>query len=275
MPKVVDPEAERSVILEALFEVFAEQGFGSVRMRQLAKTAGVSIGKLYHYFPNKRALADRLFVHVGAGMITDAIATDAKGEDPRQKLAKLADFAERRSARLSGTLMLALDHRRLHSDEHVPRDSLRAYRMALTEHQDVGLISHESARERDLLPLADRELSAVLESAAQLGLMTLGHAIDEGPGHALLRCLHQTGSVMDVRHVSNADVLAHGQLIVHKVLEDDTQSLPQRFGLPDIKRSAVQADLALTGLIEPREQLDERGLAAAVVAYKGQATSWL
>jgi len=137
VPKVVDPEAERAAILEALFEVFAEQGFGSVRMRQLATTAGVSIGKLYHYFPDKRALADRLFVHVGAGMITDAIATIAQGEEPRQKLTKLADFVERRSARLSATLMLALDHRRLHPDEHVTRDSLRAYRMALTENVGV------------------------------------------------------------------------------------------------------------------------------------------
>ncbi|MCP4805026.1 MAG: helix-turn-helix transcriptional regulator [Proteobacteria bacterium] len=120
-----------------MFGVFSEQGFGSVRMRQLAKTAGISIGKLYHYFPDKRALADRLFVHVGGQMIADAVATISPGETARDRLGKLSDFVERQSSRLSATLMLALDHRRLHPDEHVTRDSLRAYRAALTENVGV------------------------------------------------------------------------------------------------------------------------------------------
>lgn len=102
-------------------------------MRQLAKTAGVSVGKLYHYFPDKRAIADRLFAHVGGEMIREAVEMVSPGEGPRSRLGKLSDFLERRSGRLSASLMLALDHRRLHPDEHVTRDSLRAYRMALTE----------------------------------------------------------------------------------------------------------------------------------------------
>ena len=43
----------------------------------------------------------------------------------------------------------------------------------LVEHQDVGVLAHERARERDLLPLADRQLLAAVEPAAELRLVAL------------------------------------------------------------------------------------------------------
>ena len=44
------------VILQAAAQVFSHQGFGSATTNRIAERAGVSIGTLYQYFPNKEAI---------------------------------------------------------------------------------------------------------------------------------------------------------------------------------------------------------------------------
>jgi AcrR family transcriptional regulator len=55
------PSQERSrqtvaVILDAAAQVFAERGYASATTAKVAARAGVSVGSLYQYFPNKDAL---------------------------------------------------------------------------------------------------------------------------------------------------------------------------------------------------------------------------
>ncbi|OWY67223.1 TetR family transcriptional regulator [cyanobacterium TDX16] len=56
MPKIVDRDQYRKELLLKSFDLFAEKGYGSITMRQLAQGLGVSTGTLYHYFPSKQAL---------------------------------------------------------------------------------------------------------------------------------------------------------------------------------------------------------------------------
>lgn len=56
MPKIVDRDQYRKELLIKSFDLFAEKGYGSITMRQLAQGLGVSTGTLYHYFPSKEAL---------------------------------------------------------------------------------------------------------------------------------------------------------------------------------------------------------------------------
>ncbi len=56
MPKVVDRELYRQRLLAGCFELFAERGYGTITMRQIAKGLGVSTGTLYHYFPSKESI---------------------------------------------------------------------------------------------------------------------------------------------------------------------------------------------------------------------------
>lgn len=56
MPKIVDRDQYRKELLMKSFDLFAEKGYGSLTMRQLAQGLGVSTGTLYHYFPTKEAL---------------------------------------------------------------------------------------------------------------------------------------------------------------------------------------------------------------------------
>ncbi|MBE9227541.1 TetR/AcrR family transcriptional regulator [Phormidium sp. LEGE 05292] len=60
MPKIVDHDVYRRELLNKCFDLFAEKGYGSITMRQIADGLGVSTGTLYHYFPSKKALYEQL-----------------------------------------------------------------------------------------------------------------------------------------------------------------------------------------------------------------------
>ena len=56
MPKIVDHDRYRKELLQGSLDLFAERGYGSITMRQIAKGLGVSTGTLYHYFPSKESI---------------------------------------------------------------------------------------------------------------------------------------------------------------------------------------------------------------------------
>lgn len=56
MPKIVDRKQYRKELLSKCFDLFAQKGYASITMRQIAQGLGVSTGTLYHYFPSKEAL---------------------------------------------------------------------------------------------------------------------------------------------------------------------------------------------------------------------------
>lgn len=53
-----DPELTRARILEAAFELFVDQGFAAVSMRELAERSGVTKSLIHHHFGTKEALWD-------------------------------------------------------------------------------------------------------------------------------------------------------------------------------------------------------------------------
>ncbi|MCX4728694.1 TetR/AcrR family transcriptional regulator [Streptomyces sp. NPDC090052] len=62
-------DAQRERILQAAAEVLAERGFDAGRLRDVATTAGLSIGSLQHYFETR----DALFLEAFAWSIDDLI----------------------------------------------------------------------------------------------------------------------------------------------------------------------------------------------------------
>lgn len=56
MPRVVDHAARRSEIVLALWGVIHERGLDGVSFRAVAEAAGVSIGRIQHYFASKEEL---------------------------------------------------------------------------------------------------------------------------------------------------------------------------------------------------------------------------
>ncbi len=94
---VDDPSASRRVprqeraartveaLLDAAGDAFAERGFESATMTQIAQQAGVSIGAAYQYFPNKDALAFALRKRYG-DEIDARWSALIDAEDPRAPL---------------------------------------------------------------------------------------------------------------------------------------------------------------------------------------------
>jgi len=60
MPKIVDHDAYRKVMLEKCFDLFSKKGFHNVSMREICKEIGVSTGTLYHYFPAKENILEQM-----------------------------------------------------------------------------------------------------------------------------------------------------------------------------------------------------------------------
>jgi AcrR family transcriptional regulator len=53
VPKVIDHEAQREQLAEALWQLAAERGLESVSLREVAQTAGVSLGRVQRSFADK------------------------------------------------------------------------------------------------------------------------------------------------------------------------------------------------------------------------------
>ncbi|MEM6793292.1 MAG: TetR/AcrR family transcriptional regulator [Acidobacteriota bacterium] len=62
MPRRTQERSKASTrqALNAALELFSSQGFGATTMREIADKSGLSMGSLYHHFPNKEALFERL-----------------------------------------------------------------------------------------------------------------------------------------------------------------------------------------------------------------------
>ena len=73
MPKIVDRDRYRQELLNKCFDLFADRGYGSVTMRQIAKELEVSTGTLYHYFPSKQNLFEQLVEVISQNDVNKAL----------------------------------------------------------------------------------------------------------------------------------------------------------------------------------------------------------
>jgi AcrR family transcriptional regulator len=85
----VDAERNRTRILAAAREVFAERGLG-VTMHDIAEHAGVGVGTMYRNWPNKDALIEALFVD-GMTAVAAVARQAMEVEDPWAGLVAFLD----------------------------------------------------------------------------------------------------------------------------------------------------------------------------------------
>jgi AcrR family transcriptional regulator len=69
VPKIVDAEARRQEVVEAVFRIIASDGLERASLREVADEAGLAVGSVRHYF----ASSDELLVHSFA-VVVDRIA---------------------------------------------------------------------------------------------------------------------------------------------------------------------------------------------------------
>ncbi|WP_457963006.1 TetR family transcriptional regulator C-terminal domain-containing protein [Arthrobacter sp. D1-29] len=64
MPKIVDAEARRNEVVEAVFRIIAVDGLERVSLREVADEAGLAVGSVRHYFAGSEELLTHSFATV-------------------------------------------------------------------------------------------------------------------------------------------------------------------------------------------------------------------
>lgn len=86
MPKIVDHAARRTEIVHGLWQVIYTRGIDAVTFRSVADAAGVSIGRVQHYFPSREGL-----ILEGCRQLV-ANADLGGSDDAKDRVAELTDF---------------------------------------------------------------------------------------------------------------------------------------------------------------------------------------
>lgn len=88
-PKAVDYEQQRDRILELAVRAFAEIGYPSASMAELAQACGTSKARLYHYYPSKEAILFDSLERYTARLNAIVDEVRARRLAPRQELAAM------------------------------------------------------------------------------------------------------------------------------------------------------------------------------------------
>jgi len=171
------PEARPQELLEAALRVFAQQGFRTARLDDVADAAGVTKGAIYHYFDTKDALLLGVIEHYQAlafGRAEDALRDSSAPASARIRLLIHKVFSERETG--SGDRLLALLIRGVaHEVPHVHDRWLRNGPARLWKLLS-GLVE-EGKQRGEFRRDADGEVAArVLVSGLMLQLMWQQHA---------------------------------------------------------------------------------------------------
>lgn len=95
MPKIVDHDQYRKELLDKSFNLFAEKGYASITMREIAQGLDVSTGTLYHYFPSKQALFEQLVEWLSHKDVLLASEELAEKETLRERIEALGQLLVR------------------------------------------------------------------------------------------------------------------------------------------------------------------------------------
>src|SRR5438132_938914 len=89
--QLLTPSEKRLHVLRAAIEVLAERGYEGVRMQDVARAAGVSVGLLQHYFGTKEALLSEAFDQMSRDRLSKYEASIETEQHPWERIVALVD----------------------------------------------------------------------------------------------------------------------------------------------------------------------------------------
>ncbi|MBM0741101.1 TetR/AcrR family transcriptional regulator [Phormidium sp. CLA17] len=110
MPKIVDHDQYRRELLDQCFDLFAEKGYSTITMRQIASGLGVSTGTLYHYFPSKEAIFEQLVEEMIQQDMLQVSSEVAKAKTGSDRLKRGFEFVERKQDYFLKQLLIFTDY---------------------------------------------------------------------------------------------------------------------------------------------------------------------
>ena len=109
MPKIVDHDRYRKELLQGCLALFAERGYGSITMRQIAKGLSVSTGTLYHYFPSKESIFMQLVQELCEQDISNFFAQASEEGSLEERLQAVMNFVLQNIQQYHQQLLLWVD----------------------------------------------------------------------------------------------------------------------------------------------------------------------
>lgn len=109
MPKIVDRDKYRQELLMKSFDLFAQKGYSSITMRQLAQEIGVSTGTLYHYFPSKEALFLQLSAELERQNVMNFLAEAGNPPTLKERIESLFQFVAKHEDHIGKQTLLWIE----------------------------------------------------------------------------------------------------------------------------------------------------------------------
>ena len=85
-PKIVDKDLKKKEIALAALDVFAQEGFETASIRQVAEAAGIGKGTVYEYFASKEELVHAALLAWMESLAASIAGTYAEIDDPEARL---------------------------------------------------------------------------------------------------------------------------------------------------------------------------------------------
>ena len=142
-------------------------------------------------------------------------------------------------------------------------------RRRLVEHEEQRTLAHESAGERELLPLAEADLHALGPGGAELRLEARGELLDDVARAGPLDGRRHRRRVVEPRQVADADGVARPELEPEEVLKRAGEPRTPRIRRHARELDAVDQDAPAGRLIQAAQELHQRRLAGAVLPHDG------
>src|SRR5579862_2141910 len=79
-------EDKRRQILDAAVRVFADRGYDTARVGDVAREAGVAYGLVYHYFGSKEAVLEAVFREAWGRLLAAVAVAEQTGENAAEQL---------------------------------------------------------------------------------------------------------------------------------------------------------------------------------------------
>ena len=109
-----------------------------------------------------------------------------------------------------------------------------------------------------------------IKVASQLGPVSERKFFDYGCGTSSVGHMMNSLQILNVLHLSQANVLLGKHLILKKILKYCRKTLTKRSGIDVPNVLAVYADAPCSWHVQPHEYFDQRALSGTVFTYKRQ-----
>lgn len=116
MPKNVDHDKRRDLIIEKTYELVLNGDARDVTMRDIASKLEMSPGSLYYYFEDKNALIEKVIIRMiqdDMSMLSEQVAL---AEDTGSRMKVIIDYIQDRRHFLKQILVTVAEYMRLYKD---------------------------------------------------------------------------------------------------------------------------------------------------------------